>query len=251
MRPSLPLPTSARTGWKGRSPALLAAAAALFLAGIVSLPDLLSWPALAAHRAALAETVEAAPVRAALAYLGLYVAVVVLSLPGASFLTLAGGFLFGPWAGGGLAVVGASLGACLLFLLVRAAFAPGLARRSGGRLAALREELARDGFLYLLALRLFPLLPYWLVNLAPALAGMRLLPYAAATLLGIIPGTLVYAGIGAGLGSTLDEGTQPDLAALTSMRILLPLGGLALLSLGAAAWRRRARTLQAAPPAAR
>ncbi|WP_160937071.1 TVP38/TMEM64 family protein [Teichococcus coralli] len=230
--------------------ALLALAGALFLAGLLTLPGLLSWQALAAHRATLAELIAAMPLRAGLAYVALYAAVVALSLPGASFLTLAGGILFGPWLGGGLAILAATTGACLLFLLVRAALAPGLARRAGPRLAALRKELEQDGFFYLLALRLLPLLPYWLVNLAPALAGMRLLPYATATLLGIIPGTLIYAGIGAGLDSTLAAGTPPDLAALASMRILLPLGGLALLSLGAAAWRRRARTLQARSSAA-
>ncbi|HWL81932.1 MAG TPA: VTT domain-containing protein [Roseomonas sp.] len=242
-------PPSARTGWQGPSLALLALA--LLLAGALTLPHLLSWQALATHRAALAETVATMPLRAGLAYLGLYVAVVAFSLPGASLLTLAGGFLFGPWIGGALAILAATIGACLLFLLVRAALAPGLARRAGPRLLAMREELERDGFFYLLALRLLPLLPYWLVNLAGALAGMRLLPYAGATLLGIIPGTLVSAGIGAGLDSTLARGTPPDLAALTSMRILLPLGGLALLSLGAAAWRRHARALQAGPPATR
>ncbi|MBX6748033.1 MAG: TVP38/TMEM64 family protein, partial [Acetobacteraceae bacterium] len=83
--------------------------------------------------------------------------------------------------------------------------------------------------------------PFWLANLAPALAGMPFPAYAAATFLGIIPGAAVYAGIGAGLGEVLDAGGRPDLSAVLSPGILLPLLGLAALSLLGVWWRGRQR----------
>ncbi|HWX49700.1 MAG TPA: VTT domain-containing protein [Roseomonas sp.] len=193
--------------------------------------------------------VQAQPGLSGFAYVTVYVGAVTLSLPASTLLTLAGGLLFGAWIGGGLAILAATGGACLVFLLMRAALAPSLARRVGNRAEALRQALDQEGFLYLLSLRLLPLAPFWLVNLAAGLAGMRLAPYAAATLIGIMPGALVYAGVGAGLEAVLAQGEPPDFAALSSMRILLPLGGLALLSFGAALWRRRARILQAGSPA--
>jgi LPXTG-motif cell wall-anchored protein len=86
--------------------------------------------------------------------------------------------------------------------------------------------------------------PFWLLNLAPALVGMRFLPYAAATAVGIVPGAAVYAGIGAGLGGIVARGETPDPSALLSPGILLPLLGLAALALLGAWWRRRRRGMQ-------
>lgn len=212
---------------------------ALALAYALGLQRYLSFEAIGAHRAALAGFVAARPLAAALLYVLTYIAVVAFSLPGATVMTLAGGFLFGPWLGAAVAVVGATLGACALFLAARHALAEMLARRAGPFLARVREGLARDGFWYLLSLRLLPVLPFWLVNLAPALAGMALPPFAAATLVGIIPATLVFAGIGAGLGGVLEAGGRPDLSVIVSPRILLPLLGLAALSLAGVWWRRR------------
>jgi uncharacterized membrane protein YdjX (TVP38/TMEM64 family) len=215
--------------------------AVLALAYALGLHRLLSFEALAAHRASLGGFVAAQPLAAALAYLAAYVAVVAFSLPGGAVMTLAGGFLFGPWLGAGLAVAGATIGACLLFLAARHALAEVLERRAGPLLGRVREELRRGGFWYLLSLRLLPVVPFWLVNLAPALAGMALSPYAAATFLGIIPATVVYAGIGAGLGQVFEAGGRPDLSVVFSPGILLPLLGLAALSLLGAWWRRRQR----------
>ena len=113
---------------------------------------------------------------------------------------------------------------------------------AAGFLDAVRAGLRRDGFSYLLAIRLVPAFPFWLVNLAAALSGMRLLPYAAATVLGIMPATFVYASIGAGLGDVLSTGGRPDLTVVFSPRILGPLIGLAALSLLPVAWRRWKRS---------
>jgi uncharacterized membrane protein YdjX (TVP38/TMEM64 family) len=214
---------------------------ALALAYAFGLYRLLAFEALARHREALTALVAAAPFVAAALYLAAYVAVVALSLPGGAVMTLAGGLLFGPWLGAGAAVTGATLGACLLFLAARSALAPLVAERAAPLLDRVRPGLERDGFFYLLALRLVPLVPFWLLNLAPALVGMRFLPYAAATAVGIVPGAAVYAGIGAGLGEILARGETPDLSVILSPGILLPLLGLAALSLLGAWWRRRGR----------
>lgn len=202
---------------------------------------LLSFEALADHRAALAGMVAAHPAAAAAGFVLVYVAAVTLSLPGAVVLTLAGGLMFGPWIGTALAVLGATTGACLLFLVARSALAPLVTGRAAGVVALLRPGLERDGFFYLLTIRLIPVLPFWLVNLAPALVGMPFGAFAAATAIGIIPGTAVFAGLGAGLGEVLAAGEKPDLGVILAPEILLPLLGLAALSLLGAWWRKRKR----------
>ncbi len=221
---------------------LLVLAAAVVAAFAFGLQDRLSWPAVAANQAALHAFVAERPVASAAAYVAVYAVAVGLSLPGGTVLTVAGGLLFGVALGASLAVAGATLGAVLLFLVARYALADLFAAKAGPLLARIRPRLERDGFSYLLALRLIPLFPFWLVNLAPALAGMRLAPYAAATCIGVVPATLVFAGIGAGLGDVLARGGAPDLSLAFSPRILLPLVGLALLALAPVVWRQWKRS---------
>lgn len=202
---------------------------------------LLRYEVLAENRALLLGWVAARPVIAGLGFALAYAAVVAFSLPGGAVMSLSAGFLFGPVLGTAIAVVAATTGACLVFLGARHALGQALAARAGGVMAKLGEALRRDGFWYLLSLRLLPVVPFWLANLAPALAGMPFRSYALATLLGIIPGTAVYVGIGAGLGEVFDMGGRPDLGVILSPGILLPLIGLAGLSLVGAWWRRRQR----------
>ena len=239
-RPAPGRPSPGRPAWRRLWPLALILGV-LGLATALGLHRTLSFDTLAAHRASLAGFVEARPVAAALAYVAAYVVVVAFSLPGGAVMTLAGGFLFGPWIGAGLAVAGATAGACLLFLAARYALAETLSRRAGPLLDRVRQGLQQDGFWYLLSLRLLPVVPFWLTNLAPALAGMPFGPYAAATFVGIIPATMVFAGIGAGLGQVFDAGGRPDLSIIFSPGILMPLLGLAALSLLGAWWRTRQR----------
>ncbi len=127
-----------------------------------------------------------------LAFVALYAAVVALSLPGGAVLTMAGGFLFG-WLLGGLAsIVGATIGASIVFLIARSALGEFLAARAGPWLSRFRQGFQDDAFSYLLFLRLVPIFPFWLVNLAPALLGVGFVTYVATTFLGIIPGTFAY-----------------------------------------------------------
>ncbi|WP_232818507.1 TVP38/TMEM64 family protein [Elioraea thermophila] len=218
--------------------ALLTMVAALALGLVLSgAHEHLSLDTLAARHAALRAAVREAPVPAGAVFVVAYAAVVAASLPVGAVFTVAGGVLFGLWWGTALSVTGASLGAIAIFLAVRTTFAPTMARRAPRLLARLRPGLERDGAFYLLFLRLVPLFPFWLVNIAPALVGMRLGPYALATLVGIVPAAFVYAGLGAAAGEVLAAGGRPDLDLALSPAVLLPLVGLGVLALLPVAWR--------------
>lgn len=218
---------------------LLAAIVAAWAAGATRQ---ISWESLGRNEAVLLAWVASHPIMAPSLYTLIYAAAVLLSLPESAVLTAAAGLLFGTLFGGILAVVGSSAGAIALFLAVRYHLADAIASRSGRFLNTVRLGLRRDSFSYLLAIRLVPAFPFWLVNLGAALSGMRLLPYAAATVIGIMPATFVFASIGAGLGDVLASGGSPDLTLIFSPRILGPLIGLAALSLLPVVWRRWKRS---------
>ncbi len=215
---------------------------AFVLAWATGLTQQISWATLARNQVALGAWVGSHPTVAPTLYILIYAAAVLLSLPESAVLTLAGGLLFGTLFGGALAVLGSSLGAVGFFLAIRYHLADAIAARGGRFVDAIRLSLRSDGFSYLLAIRLVPVFPFWLVNLAAALSGMRLLPYSGATVIGIIPATFIYASIGAGLGDVLAAGGRPNLALIFSPAILGPLIGLAALSLLPVAWRRWKRS---------
>ncbi len=168
----------------------------------------LSIEALASHRAAIDAFVTQHRVLAVLAYIGLYVTTVALSVPGATFLTVTGGFLFGLAVGTSASVIGATIGAALIFLVARTALGEPLLRRAGPRAIKLAHGFRKDAFSYLLFLRLVPAFPFFLVNLVPAFAGVRLGPFVAATALGVIPAALVYSLAGTGLDSVITAEMQ-------------------------------------------
>ena len=163
----------------------------------------LSFEALVNRRVAIATFVTEHRVLAVLCYIGLYMATVALSVPGAAFLTVAGGFLFGLVVGASAAVIGATTGATLIFLAARTALGEPLLRRAGPRAQQLAQGFRDDAFSYLLFLRLVPAFPFFLVNLVPAFASVGLGTFVAATALGVIPAALVYAFAGTGLDSVI------------------------------------------------
>jgi uncharacterized membrane protein YdjX (TVP38/TMEM64 family) len=212
----------------------------LFCAAVVLLPRLgVGWDSLARHQDMLISWVGAHPFGAPAVYVAAYILTAALSLPQAALLTVAGGLLFGTVAGCLLTVVGATIGASILLLAIRSAFSKTLERHRQRIPAHVQARLARDGFSYLLALRLVPLVPFWIVNLAAALAGIRLAVFVPATLLGIVPASFILSSIGAGVGGILAQGRTPDLSVLFGPHILLPLLGLAALSLLPVLLRRR------------
>jgi uncharacterized membrane protein YdjX (TVP38/TMEM64 family) len=205
--------------------------ALLVLAGIAFVAvggrHYLTFASLAENRGWLCGVVQHWGFAAALLYVGLYAVLVALSVPGGAVLTIAGGFLFGTWLGAACAIMGATAGATGIFLAARAGFG-GLAQRAGPVVGKLEAGFRADAFNYLLVLRLVPIFPFWLVNLVPALVGVKLPTFALATFLGIIPGSFVYASIGNGLGSFFEE---PDSEVLFRPSIFLPAVGLAALAL--------------------
>jgi uncharacterized membrane protein YdjX (TVP38/TMEM64 family) len=143
--------------------------------------------------------------KALLAYMLAYVALVTLSIPGSVFLTLLGGFLFGWLVGGAAAVMSATTGAIGIFLIARTSVGDALLRRAGTRIQRLAEGFRRDAFSYLLFVRIVPIIPFWLTNLASALFGVPLRTFALATMLGLIPATCAFAVAGSGLDDILTD----------------------------------------------
>jgi uncharacterized membrane protein YdjX (TVP38/TMEM64 family) len=223
----------------------------------------ISLQALVRYRAAIDAFVTAHRPAAVLIYVGLYILAVGFSVPGAAFLTVVGGFLFGLAVGATAAVIGATIGATVIFLVARTALGEPLLRKAGPRALKLAHGFREDAFSYLLFLRLVPAFPFFLVNLVPAFAGVRLMPFVAATALGIIPGAVVFAFAGTGLDSVIaaQEAAQRDCLAagrsdchftfdtkdvLTPHLVgaLVALGLLALLPVVVRRLRRRSRAME-------
>lgn len=201
--------------------------------------DLLSFDTLVQNRADILAWTKANQILAVAVYMVVYAVVVGLSLPGGMVLTLAGGFVFGGWLAGGYVVLAATVGAMLIFLGARYAFADLCHARAGTSLSKMEHGFRENAFSYLLFLRLVPVFPFWLVNLVPALLDVRLSTYAVATFLGIIPGTFVFAHVGAGMGSLLESGERPEpVEALMQPEVLFPVLALAALSLVPVAYKK-------------
>ncbi|MEH6629888.1 MAG: TVP38/TMEM64 family protein [Halopseudomonas aestusnigri] len=205
---------------------------------VLGLHRLLSFDALQENRETLDGFVRERGFVSVLAFLGLYAVVIAFSIPGGSFLTIAGGFLFGTWLGGSYAIVAATVGSTLVFLAAKTAFRDFFHERAKGYLRTMEAGFHENELSYLLVLRLVPLFPFWLVNLVPAFVGVSLRNYVVATFIGIIPGTFVYASVGNGLDALFRSGGTPDLGIILKPEILLPILGLALLSLIPVAYKK-------------
>lgn len=152
---------------------------------------------------------EANPGKALLMYAIVYILVTAASIPGALVLTLVGGAIFGFAVGSLVVVVSATIGATIAFLLARYLFGDLVASRMGERLGAIRENLRREGALYLFSMRLVPVFPFFAVNLLMGLTPIRTLTYSLVSLVGMAPGSMVF----------VNAGTQ--LARLESVKGLL------------------------------
>ena len=230
---------------------LLLIVAGIGLFFLFGLQRYLSLDSLRANHAWLAREVAEHLALAILAYMLVYAVAVALSLPGAAWLTIAGGWMFGQWLGTGATALAATIGATLLFLAARTALGDSLRRRAGPWLRRLQDGFQADAFSYLLFLRLVPLFPFFVVNVVPAFFGVRLQPYVLATLIGIIPATFVFTTAGAGLGALIDRGGSITLDDVLSPLVITALGGLALLALLPIAYRRWQGRQHPAPDAKR
>ena len=183
------------------------------------------------NRAWLIEQADNLGVYAVIGFVALYCLMTAVSFPGASILTISGGFLFGLWVGTTAVVIGATLGALILFLAVRFGVGDSLRKKAGPSIQRMEAGFKENALNYLLVLRLIPLFPFWLVNIVPAVFGVSTGTFVLATFFGIIPGSFVYVTIGHGIGTIFDSGQDPDLSLITKPEILLPIIGLSALSL--------------------
>jgi uncharacterized membrane protein YdjX (TVP38/TMEM64 family) len=196
----------------------------------------LSLDVLKANRDRLLAFTEAHYWSAVALFILTYVAQTAFSLPGATLMTLTGGFLFGSLWAALYVNIGATTGATLAFLAARYLFHGWVEQRFGDRLAAFQEGFTQNAFNYLLTLRLIPLFPFFLVNLLSGLTRVKAGTYVAATALGIIPGSLAYTFAGRQL-STINS-----LAELASPRLLLAFTVLGLLFLMPVVYRKFIRS---------
>lgn len=219
----------------------------VLVAGLVAffafgLNKYISFEQLAQHREALNAWVADYGLLAALIAGLAYAVMTAFSIPGGALATLVVGFLFGLYAGSVIVILGATIGATGVFLAARTALGDSLRAKAGKSVRRMEEGFKEDAFSYLLFLRLVPIFPFWLVNLVPAFLGVSLRTYVAATLLGIIPGTVVYVSVGNGLGAVFDSGKTPDLGIIFQWDVLLPIVGLSLLALVPVVYKRIKRS---------
>ena len=218
-------------------PWLKVAIATVFVGGIVAFFALggqryLSLDAVKANRDALVAFADRHFAAALAIAFVVYAGTVALSLPGGLVLSLTAGFVFGRWVGTALVVVAATVGATLVFLAARYLFADAARKRLGALGEKINAGFTESAFSYLLFLRLVPLFPFFLVNLAPAFTSVPLRTYVLATLVGIIPGTFVYVNLGQALGRI------DSLQGLVSRETLLAFGLLGLFALLPVAWKK-------------
>lgn len=216
------------------------AAIALGIGGFFAagLDDYVTFEALRENRQVLADLVANQAALAILLYMTVYAAATALSLPGGAVLTVTGGFLFGTLAGTLWVVVGATIGATAVFMAARTALGDSLRTRAGPFLQKMEAGFQENALSYLLVLRLIPAFPFFVVNLVPAFLGVGLRTYVIATFFGIIPGALVFASVGAGLGSVFDANESFTLAGVLTPQIVTALIGLSLLSLLPIAYKK-------------
>jgi uncharacterized membrane protein YdjX (TVP38/TMEM64 family) len=217
--------------------------AALFVAAIAAFialegPSYLSLDALKANRDALIRFADTHRIAAIAITFGAYASFVALSLPGGFVFSLASGLLFGRFAGTIVAVLGETCGATLAFLAARFLFAGAVRRLLGARGARINAGFARHAFSYLLFLRVVPVFPFFIVNLAPAFTSVRVRTFMLATLLGAVPASFVYANLGQAL-QRFDS--LADALSVQTISALVLLGLLALVPAFARPLRARFR----------
>jgi uncharacterized membrane protein YdjX (TVP38/TMEM64 family) len=183
------------------------------LAGLIAvayafgLQKYVSLEAIAQNHAALEGYVRDNLVLAVFIYMAIYVGVVALSLPGAGILSIAGGFIFGWALSGTVTIAAATIGAIIVFQIVKTSLGATIAERAGPFVKKLSAGFAKDAFNYLLFLRLVPAFPFFAINAVAGLVRVDFRTYALATFIGIIPGSYAFAWLGRGLGSVIEAQT--------------------------------------------
>ncbi len=208
--------------------AILAAGLAAFFA--FDLNAYISLDALKTHKDQLRLWVDDYGLLTGLVFMTVYAVAVAFSIPGAVFITIAGGLMFGPYLATVYVVIGATVGALAVFLAARYAFQDFFRQKVGNAAKRMEAGFRENELSYMFILRLVPLFPFWLVNLVPAFLGVSVRTYIVGTLIGIIPGAFVYSLVGDGAGAVLEAGGDLNLSIIFEPRFLAPIVGLALLA---------------------
>lgn len=217
--------------WRKRAPILVIASAAIL--GAVFLRDYLSFQTLADNREALIAYRDANYTRAVLIFMAVYVVIVAFSLPGAAIATLTGGFLFATFPGALFNMMAATIGALCIFTAARAGFGDHLAAKmenSDGLVKRIKDGIDENQWSVLFLIRLVPAVPFFVANLVPAMVDVPYRRFVISTFLGIIPGSVVYTSVGAGLGQVFERGETPNLGIIFEPHILFPILGLCALA---------------------
>ncbi len=208
--------------------------AGLAIAYMMGWHEFLSLEYLVHSRTMLKQMVADHYFTAVLGFIAVYSLATAFSFPAASILTIFAGFLFGWLVGGAVSITGATIGATLIFLAARTAFRGVLRERIGGKVARLAKGFEENAFSFLFVLRLAPIFPFWVMNIAPALFNVPLRTYVAATFLGIIPGGLAYAYLGQGLDSVIvaaaKAGREVTIKDIVTTEIVIAFAVLALVA---------------------
>ena len=201
--------------------------------GAFTLKDYLSFDALRDNREALIAFRDANYLLTVLAFIGIYIVIVGFSLPGAAIATLTGGFLFATFPGALYNITGATLGATAIFLAARMGFGKKLGKKleaADGPIKKIKDGIDENQWSMLFLIRLIPAVPFFIANLIPAFLEVPLRRFVISTFIGIIPGSVVYTSVGAGLSEVFDRGETPNLGIIFEPHILLPILGLCALA---------------------
>ena len=225
-----PQENTAKPSWKRLIPlACVGLFIVVFFA--LDLDSYLTFESLRDHRETLMAWYQSNQILAIASFISVYALVVAFSVPGATWMTLAGGFMFGTVMATGVVVVAATIGAVGIFLIARYALADYFRAKAGQTGARMEQGFQENALSYMLFLRMVPLFPFWLVNLVPAFLNVPVRTFIIGTFVGIIPGSAVYCSVGNGLGAVFEAGGTPDLKIIFQPEILVPILGLAILSL--------------------
>ena len=182
----------------------VALVAAIAIAYGLGLHRHLSLAALAENRAWLRQFVDGNLAVAILLYIGIYISLVALSVPGAAVMSIAGGFLFGWSISVPATVMAALIGSVIVFQVVKTSLGATLAARAGPMVQRLSKGFSENAFSYLLFLRLTPVFPFFIVNAVAGLCRVPLRTFVLATVIGIIPASIAFALLGSGLDGIID-----------------------------------------------
>lgn len=224
-------------GWLKKSATallLISGLAAYFLSG---LQEKLTLDFFVEHLERMQNFARAHPIKSGFLYLAFLILVTAFNVPAVAVVTVTSGAVFPIWQAGIYSSLGPTLGGLLPYWAARYTFRDSFSRIAGTRAQSLEGAFRENALLYMMVLRLLPVMPVWLVNIIAGLLNVRLKTYVIGTAIGGLPCTLVWVILGDGIGQTLKDGQSITPSALLEPKIVAALTGLSLLALGAAFFR--------------